>query len=279
MPAVLKSELEKNNDPQPLPPAPAPAAIPPVSEPETPEQKSHRLELENAELRGKTSVLEKEPPAQEPAPMPRPQRELQWEQTKILVNGHIGSMTEEDFETKYGVSKSIAQGQIVTGDQQISTEKTAERTTKMEAENKLYAKYGPEYAEVADEMSSIILEASPEVRNDPKRLASYIERQFKAIRKPKKEEPKAPVPVSGDPMQRRISNFDNSDPIPAPAANPNEPKKTPVDPSFSHILKQFKIDSEEERQKYMSENIRMDMGRSGGKSVILADEKKGFERV
>jgi len=291
MTVALRSELEKETPPNPTPaptppvPDPTPPApvAPPIQEPtppvETPEQKSHRLEIENAELRGKTSVLEKPPEPKEPAPMPRSQKELQWEQTKVLVNGHINSMSDEDFETHYKFNKATAQGQIVSGDNTISAEKTAERTTKIEAENKLYAKYGPEYAEVADEMTGIISDASPEVRNDPVRLAKFLERQFKAIRKPKKEEPPAPPAPPGDPMQRRITNFDTPNPIPAPPAKEGETKKTPVDPSMAHITKAFGIESEEERKQYESPNIRMDLGRSGGKNVVFRDPKKGFERI
>jgi len=65
--------------------------------------------------------------------------------------------------------------------------------------------------------------------------------------------------------------------------NSAEPKTTPVDPSISHILNGFsdenKITSEEERKEYESPNIRMDLGRSGGKNVVFRDPKKGFERI
>ena len=151
----------------------------------------------------------------------------------------------------------------------------------------MYAKYGPEYAEISDQMTVIISEASTEVRNDPVRLANYIDRQFKAIRKPKKEPPAAPAtPPTGDPMQRRISNFDTPNPIPAPPANPNTPKVTPVDPGIAHIINSFgtqnpddRITSEEERKKFESPNIRMDLGKTGGKHVVFRDPKKGFERI
>ena len=292
---VLSKEIENPNPtPTPTPPEPAPPAPEPTPPPqppvnETPEQKAHRLEIENAELRGKTSVLEKqpEPKPAEPAPLPRSEKEIQWEQTKTIANGHINTLSDEDFEQRYKASKAQVQGQIAAGDAQLANEKTLERTTKIEAENKMYAKYGPEYAEVADQMDHILMDAAPEVKKDPKRLANYLDRQFKAIRKPKTP-PKAPAtPPPGDPMNRgRITNFDTPNPIPAPPKNPEAPKETPVDSSVSHIINAFgtqrpedRITSEEERKRFESPNIPMNLGKSGGKNVVFRDPKKGFERV
>jgi len=298
---ALKSELEQQPDvnpapapiPNPAPPAPgvppAPEPTPPPASPETAEQKAYRLEIENAELRGKTSVLEKqpEPKPAAPEPIPRSQREIQWDQTKVIVNGHINTMSDDDFESRYNYKKAEAQNQIVQGDNQLINEKTIERTTKMEAENKLYAKYGNDYGEVSDEMNRILMDAAPEVKSNPTRLTSYLERQFKAIRKPKKDPAPSPAsPPTGDPMNKRITNFDIHAPIPAPP-NPNAaPKETPIDPSIAHIINAFgtqssddRITSEEERKQYESPNIRMDLGKTGGKRVVFRDPKKGFERI
>jgi len=259
----------KNEDPK-QPPEGAPPTPPPPA-PESTEEKLRKLELENAELRGKASVLEK--PKEEPKPSfveSKSPREVQWEQTKTTVTGHISSMSDEDFEAAYKMSKDQARAQVAQGDQQLYTEKMNERTARMEAENRLYRKF-PDYSDFEDEIREAVNDAAPEIRQDPTRLMKYLERHYKAAKAGRP----APKPKE-DPMNRRVIDGGFEKPNPAPDLNrPPAPRTEEMKEDHRAICQNFGIETEEERKQFMGNEIPMNMG--GG--IVFRNSKKGFEKI
>ena len=281
MPMKLQTEQEIENPPAPMPPEvdPNPPQPPSAPPPETPEEKAHRLEIENAELRGRQSVFEKKPEPIKTAPVEtKSAQETQWETTKSTVNSHLSALDDEKFEEQYKMSKADARAQVAQGDQKMQAIKTNERTARMEAENRLYRKY-QDYGEFENEVRESIADAAPEIRQDPERLSRYLERHYKAASATKPKPPAAPKTPEGNPMNRRIVNQDFVPPN--PSANPTNQKNLQsrkpgeIAPENAKYCKAFGVETEEERQSFMKPEIEMNMG--GG--IVLRDPAKGFEKI
>jgi hypothetical protein len=256
-----------------LPPETEPAETAEPQEP-TAAEKSHKLELELAEARGKLSVLNQNQPSSQKS---NPQEE-QYLRTKSVVFSDMGALDEESFQKKYGATKSDIKIHYVEYERNIESQKMNEKVSKMEAESEILAKYPTSYPKYKAQIQEAIDDAAPEVRKDPARLAKFIERTYWALSRDEKKEPQAPRTKSkdGEPMRRPIVNdFDAPNPTSSESKDRNREKNDNLEGEDLEIGRHFGMTTKSEREKYSSRNLEMNFG--GG--VVLRDAKKGFEKI
>lgn len=226
---------------------------------ETPKDLSERLrqsELERARLEGEVRAR------REINSAPTVSKDS-GAQVKQQVWADMNSMSDEDFEAKWKTKKYLATAALAEQDSVQHRQQIAE----LRAENRLSAKYR-DYFEVKDAINDVVASASPEVRQDPDKLAKLMETAYLAATRDKKPEPRA---AGGSVNRARITNAFET---PTKKTEP-EPKKVETDElseEYRAIGAAFGIESEKERQRLMASHVvEMDLGNGSifdGKRVV-----------
>jgi len=118
---------------------------------------------------------------------------------------------------------------------------------------------------------------SPEVRQDPKRLAKHMERQYLALQ----SEKRISEPEKVDPRKRITSDFAKPSVGTVPGERaPVEVESDEIPAEYQPLSKAMGLTSEKERKEMMKrisdgEYVPMNLG--GG--VVFQDPNKGFEKI
>lgn len=231
-----------------------------VSAPVVDEEK-RKLELENAELRGKASAFEAISKN-----VPHGTTATQADQWKTTALSDINTLNDDEFQTKYKYSKLQVNSAILQNDFQTQTTSQNQKFAKIEAENKLISRHS-DFFEYKNEIQDAIDEVAPEIRQDPERLAKVMERAYLAASKgsAKKETNVERKNISTGfekpSPKREVSKQNESDEIPAEFAAP---------------CKAFGLTSEKERKALMESNY---VETHFGNGYVLRDSEKGFEKI
>jgi hypothetical protein len=227
---------------------------------ETPEQKAHRLEVENAELRGRNSVLDKNKPAAADQ-----RAALQNAKTNVFTDAN--NLSDEDFEGRYKMSKSVAMSSVLEQENRFTAQETKRLNAEARAEAQLSAELGAEFYRYKDKIN--LDDLSEEARQDPTRLARFMKTQLKALMT------KVPKKSAVSDRSKVVTDFDA--PQPAAAAKAKEPlkKSDEIAEEDRELARLMGLDKESDRVRFSSDVVEMDMG--GG--YVFRDAKKGFEKV
>lgn len=224
-------------------------------------ERLRKLELDNAEMRGRLSALqEKKPTAVD-----------QFQQTKLRVLTDINQMDDEQFEKLYKMQKHQASMAVMEQENAATKAESRRAVAEAEAKTELGIKYGTSFYEMKSQIEEALEDLSPEVRQDPKKLARYMERQYLALAtqvKPKKATEKE------EPRRRITPDFEQPNPVAIEKVKKSEDDEeiTEVD---RPLAKAMGLKTEKERKEYMTDFVPMNLG--GG--VVFRDPEKGFERV
>lgn len=228
-----------------------------------------RLKIENAEMRGKLSVLQKA----------QGNPHSNHEQVKLQVFQDANNLSDEDFHKKYNMQKHMATASVLERENAMTKAETKQELAEARASSELSAKYGPEYFRHKEQIEETLADLSPEVRQDPKRLAKHMERVFKAV---STERPNAkPKSVKdGEDRRKVVKDFEKPTPDADARKGDEEEDKDEIEEQFRPLAKAVGIQTESERLHYKDlidkgEFVPMELG--GG--VRFADPAKGFERV
>lgn len=225
-------------------------------------ERVHKIEQENAELRGKASAFESMAKGNQSQP------QVAQDQWKSIALTDSNNLSDDEYFSKYKITK--LQGAQAIHEYEIKnlSESQSRKFAKMEAENKLLTKY-PDLYENSEAIQEAINDASPEVRADSERLAKVIERAYLATGKGQ------PKP-KGEPLERKqiTSGFERV--VPRSAGTGREKQSDEIPPEYAPILKHFGVTSEKERQKLMSSD---EVETHYGDGIVFRDSEKGFEKV
>lgn len=227
---------------------------------EKPNDAAKKLELENAELKGKVSAFEtisKSSPK-----VDQPNNQEVWKNQALQDSN---TLNDEEFQTKYKynkleVTRAILQYEFT---QQTTQQKT--QFAELRAENQMIAKHS-DFWDYKDAIKEAVEDVSPEVKQDPERLAKVMERAYLAASKDK--------PKGKEPMQRSqiTSNFER----PTPKDNSQKKTSDEIPAEYAERNKKFGITSEKERQALIATD---DCETDFGAGYVLRDRAKGFEKV
>lgn len=222
-----------------------------------------KLELENAELKGKVSAFETISKN-----VPHGTETNNQEQWKITAITDSNNLNDEEFQAKYKVSKLQAAQAIHEYEIKNLSESQSRKFAKIEAENKLLSKY-PDLYENSSIIQEAINDASPEVRADSERLAKVIERAYLASQK---TSPK----TKGETVERKNISSAFEKPLPRGNGSQRKEESDEIPDEYAFICKKMGITSEKERQKWMKSD---DIETHFGDGIVLRDREKGFEKV
>lgn len=230
------------------------------------DEEKRKLELENAELRGKASAFEslsKNVPSGTIQADPNA-----W---KGIFLADLNSLDDESFQTKYKNSKMQANTAFLQNEFATQSASQNQKFAKIEADNKLLTKYDDLY-EYDKEIQEALRDASPEVKADPERLSKVIERAYLAATKS--------APKAKEPMERKNLNAGFEKPQPRKESSKKETSDEIPD-EYRSVCNKMGITSEKERQSLMeSDDVETHFGRdNSGKQIVFRDRAKGFERV
>jgi len=165
----------------------------------SPKKSERDLELENAKLQGKVEALSQK------SKQNSAQSEVdKQEQLKAQVINHIDTLSDEDFEKSYNMSKVKAYKAISDHDRQLTETRSAESNARLEAKTDLVDKYGKSFQKYKYQIEDAIQDASPEVRKDPKRLYRFMEREFLALSSSDRDKNRPKNNDKDDKMNKRI---------------------------------------------------------------------------
>lgn len=230
-----------------------------------------KIEIENAELRGKNSALESFRTSA-PSVDSTTQARNQWKQT---VLGDMNGMSDDDFRSKYKFEKYQATAAILENEFTTSDTKNKEQIAELRAENRLVAKYGKDFGDVRDKVDEMVAMASPEIRQDPKKLEKFMETAYLAA---SKEKPATPIAAKskGNDMQRRIVNsLERPTPVAQGGQRTAEAKDT-LAPEYQKLGRAFGLTSEKERKALLETNyVPMELGNG----LVYRDPSRGVEKI
>lgn len=230
------------------------------------DEAARKVELENAELRGKVSAFESISKN-----VPGGTMQNNQDQWKINALTDSNNLNDEEFQSKYKVSKLAAAQAIHEYEIKNLSESQSRKFAKIEAENKLLSKY-PDLYENQQAIQEAINDASPEVRADSDRLAKAIERAYLAERKIN--------PTKGQLVERKNISSGFEKPVPRNGGSGRVVESDEIPAEYAGITKRFGLTSEKERQRLMSsDDVETDFGFQDGKRIVFRDREKGFEQV
>lgn len=233
------------------------------------EDEKHRLELENAELRGRMAErdkFEKKEPTVDTHEINK---------QRILADSN--NMTDEDFEKIYKMPKHQAVAYTLDQDNRRTKYESKKAIAEAEAKTEMAAKYGADFYRFKNECESALEDLSPEARQDPKKVAAYMERIYRGL---STEKTKSPTGKEVDSSRKKIvSDFEK----PKPDAEKVKKELTDedlVEEQHRPLANVLGLRSEKERKEMMELQakggyIPMNMG--GGK--WFKDPSRGFEKV
>ncbi len=195
-------------------------------------------------------------------------------QLQAQVWADVNGMDDENFRTKYKYEKHQATAALLQDDLQKTKTANSQQIAELRAENRLASKYGKDFYEVKGEVDEMLSMASAEVRQDPEKLAIYLEKAYQAVRKDK--------PVDSDKKKvetvnrsRINSGFEKPTPTPS-GGKSKEDEKDDIAPEYRQIGRAFGITSEKERKQLASSDI---IPIEFGNGIVFRDPEKGFEKI
>jgi hypothetical protein len=227
------------------------------------EEAAHKLELDNARLQGKVEALESSSKN-----VLRGNIETNQDQWKINALTDSNNLNDEEFQSKYKVSKLAAAQAIHEYEIKNISESNTRKFARIEADNKLLSKY-PDLYENQKAIDEAINDASPEVRADSDRLAKAIERAYLAERKGN------PAP-KGQPVERKNISSGFEKPVPRNGGSGRVVENDEIPAEYAGVAKKFGLTSEKERQRLMASD---DVETHYGNGIVFRDREKGFEQV
>lgn len=255
-----KIETEPIQETENLPEGQETPEVPPVDD------IAKKLELENAELKGRISAFESIAKS-----TPQPQTQNQADAWKQVAYNDINTLDDDEFETKYKNKKHQVSAAILEYEIKTQSAQTRQEVAELKAENKLMSKY-PDLHKYDNVIREALTDSSPEVKQDPERLARVMERAYLAAAKenpaPKKKE---------ESMERRQIQANFEKPSPKFAGNPGKGNENDEIPGeFAPICRAFGIQSEKERRALMeTDEVETDYGNG----IVFRRSEKGFEKV
>ena len=225
--------------------------------------RERKLALEKAKLEGRLEVLEEKSKL-------TPAQNAKQQQLNAIYSDL--SMDDDDFKEKYKGYNKTQILQAVNNEQQAET---SVKISRLEAKNSLSRKY-KDFVEYEDQIEEALNDASPAVLQDPERLKKFMERNYQALSKDSKKNgdlPRLKPKLKEEPVKRIVKDFHA--PTPKERKDDDSNENDEIKEEDRVLAAKFKIHSESQRKKYMSEFIPMDLG--GG--VTFVDPKKGFEKV
>jgi hypothetical protein len=226
------------------------------------EEKHRRLELENAEMRGRLSAAKEQP---------RTPPQNSHEQTKARIYSDANSLDDEKFQDVYKMSKNQAMMTILERDAAISKAEAKRAAAEAEAKVEMATKYGSSFYQFKNQVEEAVADLSEEVKSDPSRLARAMERFYLSFQK-------EGVATRTKPDERKKMINDFEKPALSPPAEKKEQEEIPA--AYKPFSKVFGIHSETERKELMQtiaegEFVPMDMGNG----YWFKSPERGFERV
>ena len=234
---------------------------------ESEKEKLHRLELENAEMRGRQAEREKVEKPKEPTVN-------QHEANKQRVFADSASLSDEDFEKVYKMPKTEARQTMLDRDNQILKYESRVAHAEAEAKVELSTKYGADFYRYKNEVETALADLSPEARQDPKRVAAFMERTYKSLA----VEPTKVKKENLDPSRKKIvSDFEKPKHDPEARGKADEEEDL-VEEQHRPLANVLGLRSEKERKEMMEMQAKggyIPMNLGGGK--WFKDPNKGFE--
>lgn len=226
------------------------------------EEEKHRLEIENAEMRGRLSA------AKETSSTPVANSH---EQTKQVVYRDAGALDDDKFFEVYKMTKSEAKATLTQREAEIARKESKLAFAEAEAKVELATRFGADFYRFKNQIEEGIADLSDDVKADPKRLAKAMERHYLSLQK----EGVAPK-LKDDQRKKIVSDFERPGATGAVEKKENEEQIPDVYKPFSKV---FGIRSEVERKDLMKtidegEFVPMNMGNG----YWFRHPDRGFER-
>lgn len=238
---------------------------------ETVEENDERdLELENARLQGQVEVLSKK---DAPASGQNSQ-----EKARAQLLNDVNSLSEEQFSEIYHKSKTEVMATYLDHAVHTGNLETKERVASAEARMELTTKHGSDFLKYRKEVDAALQDASAEVKQDPERLARFMERQYLALKR--ENPPKVIKKKEGDDTVNRkkiVSDFEKPDPVAGEHVSEEAEKKKndELSPQDYALGKHFGITTKSEAELHKGLYVPMDFGNG----ITFKDPAKGFEKV
>lgn len=225
--------------------------------------------LEAAELRGQLKVLKGA----------QPNGQNSHDQIKQAVFNDANTLSDDDFQTKYRMAKHMATASVLEREGALTKSEMKQEIAEARAAAELSSRHGSEYYKHKDQIEETLADLSPEVRQDPKRLAAHMERIYKSLAV---DRPKPKTAAEKEEVRRRMTPDFEKPTIDAGAGKDKDggADKDEIAENDRPLARAVGLSSETERRKYKAmidggEFVPMDLG--GG--VMFSDPLKGFERV
>ena len=232
------------------------------------ENKDHaarRLELENAELKGKVEAFQTIAKSTEKSNSTASKDEETWKNAAL---NDINILSDEEFIAKYKNNKMQVNTALLQYDFQKQTASQRQQISELRAENRMTAKYS-NFSEYKDQIQEAMNDAAPEVKQDPERLTKVMERAYlAALNNPSTKNKEVPM----DRRSIQTTNFEK----PRAHVDKKQENSDEIPVEYAPICNAFGIRSEKERQQYLNTD---EIETQFGNGYVLRDSKKGFEKV
>lgn len=217
--------------------------------------KVKELELENARLKGLVEGRSQSTP--QPVQTVESEQD-KYQKTKSTVLADAQSLTTEEFEERYKMSKAEAKLQFTNYELEQDRAKTLESMAILRAENQIAKKYGEKYSKYQEQIDSAIKDLAPSVRQNPQKLAEYIEIALRSYMYDDKEDKPTPTPKKkeGAEMNRKIvdSGFEKPNAVSDEIKTPSK-KSDEIPDEYKPLATAFGLTSEKERQKFKEPQV------------------------
>lgn len=228
------------------------------------EEEKRRLEIENAEMRGRLSAIKEQPKA---TPV------NSHEQTKQRVYADVASMDDEQFQSAYKMSKDAAKMTIMERETDMSRKESRRAIAEAEAKAEMGIKYGADFYRYKNHIEEAVADLSDEAKSDPQRLSRAMERIYLSLQK------EGVIKTTKDDARKKIVP-DFEKPMPGGDKTERTLENDEVVETYRPFSKVFGIRSEKERKDLMKtidegEFVPMDMGNG----YWFKNPARGFERV
>ena len=234
-----------------------------ASESDVIEKDERDLELENARLKGRNEVLETL--AAKPSKDPSSDQSKRDEELKTSILSDTDRLDDDSFQEKYQMSKIKAVTAIHKHDTEVTRSQGAESTARLEAKEELIEKYGKDYLKHKSKIEEALIDASPEVRRDPVRLARFMETQYLAL---SRAEEKKPVVKKDENVDRRkiVNDFEKPNSSESASRREVQPDADLLPEEDRELAGHFGITKKSELKDLEGDYIPMDIG--GGMTMI-----------
>ena len=236
-----------------------------VADQPTSEDRIRELELTNARLEGENKARSSTPAA----PSGPDQKQI-----KAQVWADMNVLDDDQFKARWGNEKWKTSAALLEQDFQNSDTKNRQEIATLRAEQRLAAKYKEDFYDLKPEIDEVLSLASPDVRQDPDKLAKLMETAYFASKGRYQGAPGAKTKPKGENMDRKkiTGGFDKPSYSPAPQNREDVVDPDEIAPEYQQLARAFGIKSEKERKELVASNIiPVDLGNGkiyNGKEVV-----------